>query len=96
MHARGRVGIARGEQLVRRLGAGVVDRRPALALAGRRRRRELERGQRGPEVEPGAADDDRRAAAREDLVDRRVREPLVLADRDVRRRAGTTPTSRAG
>ena len=59
MHARGGVGIAGGELLVRRFGVGVVDRRPTLALAGRRRGRELECGQGGPEVEPVPPDDDR-------------------------------------
>ena len=82
MHGRRCRGVALGEQLVRCLGAElVVERLQPLARARRRRRRQLEVGQRGAQVEAGAADDDGRPAGGEDLVHRRVREPLVLRDR---------------
>ncbi len=84
VHARRRRGIALHEQRVRPLGPEpVVDPRPALALSGRRRRRQLERRQCRSQVEAGAADDDRRATGSEDRVDLPVGEPLVLADGDV-------------
>ena len=71
-----------GEMRVRPLGALLVVDSPS-ALARRRSRcgRQRELGERSAQVEPGAADDDRRPAGGEDLVDRRVREPLVLGDR---------------
>ncbi len=52
-------------------------------MPGRRRRRQLEPGERGAQVEPGSAGDDRGEPAREDVVDRGVREPLVLGHRAV-------------
>ena len=52
-----------------------------LALTGTRRRRELESGESGPEVEAGPPDHDRRLSGSQDLVDRVVRELLVLGNR---------------
>src|SRR5207244_12672766 len=84
MHAcRGRR-IPLGQQCMRAFGAQlVVDRLPALALPRCRRRWQLEIRQRRPEVEPRTADEDRSSPGGDDLVDRRVREPLVAADGDV-------------
>ena len=62
----------------------VVERSPPLARARSRRRWKLEPGKRGAEIEPRAPRDDRCSPAREDVVDRLVREALVFADRDVR------------
>src|SRR5207302_2604135 len=76
-----RGGIAFGEQTVGGLGAeAVVEPAPALAGSGSRRWREVQLGQRGTEIEAGPADDDRRFATSEDLVDLRVCEPRVLRD----------------
>ena len=74
--------VAVGQDRVSRLSAdAVVQALPSLAGTGRRSRRQLELGQRGAQVEARPADDDRRAAGGERVVDRRVREELVLADR---------------
>jgi uncharacterized membrane protein YbhN (UPF0104 family) len=82
MHRRRGCGIAAGEQVV---GAGpadaVVQVLPVLAPACGGRRRQPERRDRGAQVEPRAAGDDGRLSAGEDLVDRVVREALVLRDR---------------
>ena len=73
VHGGRRGRIALGEQLVRRLGAElVVEALQPLARSRRGRRRQLEVGQCGAQVEPGAADDDGRPAGGEDLVHRRV------------------------
>ena len=86
MHARSRGRVALGQESVRRLSAdAVVEARPPVARTRRRRRRQRHRGQRGPQIEPGAPDDERRPAGGQDLVDRLVRESLVLADRDLAR-----------
>ena len=78
----GRLRIALGQELVRALRPSlVVEALPALSLARLGRRRQVELGERGPEVEARPADDDRCSPGRQDLVDRRVRELLVLADR---------------
>ena len=72
--------IALGEQGVCGLGAEPVDfALPVLPPAGRGRRRQLERGERGAEVQPGPP----ATSGTSCPVDRRVREPLILADRDV-------------
>ena len=82
--ARGGGRVALGEQRVGRLGPSCVvealhrSRAPGAGGGG-----SSSADERGAEVEAGAADDDRRAAGGDDLVDRRVREPLVLADRDL-------------
>src|SRR5204863_1962047 len=74
--------VSLGEQLVGALAAEpVVEPFQPLARAGLGRGRQLEIGERGSEVEAGPADDDRRASSGKDLVDRRVRQLLVLADR---------------
>ena len=66
----------------RRRAAAVVEALPALAVrSGGASAGSANVGQRGLEPEPGAADDDRRPPRGGDLVDRRVRELLVLADR---------------
>ena len=52
-----------------------------LAHSRRRRRLEVELGERGAQVEPGAADDDRRATRREGGIDLGVRAGGVLGDR---------------
>ena len=66
---------------VRPLGAlAVVELLPALARSGLRSRRQPQIGQRGAQVEAGTADDDRSAAGGENLVDRGVRQLLVLTD----------------
>ena len=82
VHDRGGRGVALSQERV-----GLLRRRPgrrgapaARALAGGRWRRQLQLGQSGAQVETGAADDDRGAPAREDLVDRGVREALVVRD----------------
>ena len=49
-----------------------------------RRRPEIEVGERGAQVEAGAADDDRSPALREQLVDLRVRQLGVLPRREAR------------
>ena len=65
----------------------VVEPLPTRAYAGRWRRRQLELGERGSEVQSGPSHDDRRPPGLEDVVDRRVREWRVLAHRrDVRER----------
>ena len=82
MHRLGGGRVALGQERVRRVRAEVVVALlPAIALTGRRRRRQLELGERGAEVEAAAPRDDGRTARREKLVDRLVREPLVLAHR---------------
>ena len=77
-----RLRISLGEGRVRLLGAEAVESAlPALARPGRWRGRQVEFGERSAEVEAGAADDDGRASACEALVDRLVREPLILGHR---------------
>ena len=84
MHARRCRGIALREQRMRGLAPElVVHAFPPFALPRRRRRRKLEVRERRAQVEAGAADDDRRPARGDDLVDRLVRESLVAPDRDV-------------
>ena len=58
--------------------------RPALAHALRRRRAQVELGQRRAQVQAGAADDDRPPPCGEQLVDLRVRELGVLPDAEGR------------
>ena len=73
------------EQRVQRLRAAALELGvPALAHARRRRRAQRELGQRGAQVEAGAADDDRRRAGGEQLVDLGVRERGVLGDAEAR------------
>ena len=80
----GGFGVELGELRVSLLGPRrVVQLLPALALAGLGSRRQREVGERGPQVEAGSAGDDRRPARGEDLVDRGVRERLILADRSL-------------
>ena len=55
-----------------------------LAHPGRRRRPEVHVGERGAQVEAGAADDDRPPAGREGRVDLGVRERHELSDRERR------------
>jgi hypothetical protein len=55
----------------------VLPERAALGGGGRR---QVESGEGGAEIQPRAADDERHVA----VVDRCVREPLVLTDGDVR------------
>src|SRR5262249_57247081 len=70
--------VALGEERVRALRAQlVVDALPALALARSGRRRQLEVGERRAQIEPRAADDDRRPPGRHDLVDRLMGAALV-------------------
>ena len=70
------------EQLMRRLGAAlVVELAEPLAHAVRGRRRQVERGERGAQVEPAAAAQDRRAPAAEHLVDRHLGHLRVLRHR---------------
>ncbi len=77
-------GIAFGQERVGLLAADpVVKALQPLALPGCRRRRQLELGQGGTEVEAGSTDDDRHPAVGEDLVDRSVRESLVLGHRSL-------------
>ena len=84
VHARCGGRVALGEERVRALGAElVVGRLPPLPFAGSGRRGQLEVGERRAQVEPGAADHDRRPPRREDLVNGGVGEALVVADRDV-------------
>ena len=84
MHARCRLGIERLQPSVGVDAAVcVVERLPALTLAVRRRWRQREVGQRRPEVQAGASDDDRRSPRGQNGVDGVSREPLVLADGDV-------------
>ena len=59
-----------------------------------RRRAQLEVGQRGAQVEAGAADHDRAPPGGEEPVDLGVREPRVLAGAETCRRRARTPTSR--
>ena len=81
MHARGGLGIERLQPPVRVHAAVlVVERLPAPTDVRLGRRRELQVGQRRAQIETGPADDDRSSTAREDVVDRLVREPLKLAD----------------
>ena len=54
---------------------------PALARAGRRGRAQIELGQRGAQVQPGAADDDRAPAGGEQAVDLGVGQLGVLRPR---------------
>ena len=65
VHGRGRLGVEVGQERVRALGAPRRRRTPALAGAGHGRRRNLELGERGPEVQAGAADHDGRPAGGE-------------------------------
>ena len=77
-----RLGIPLGERLVRRFGPElVVGALPARPLLGRRggRKGELDEGR--PKIQARATDNDRRQALLECVVDRRVRELGVLADR---------------
>ena len=77
---RGRVDL--GQPGVRRRRSGLVvqaGRALTRSRLGRGRQRQV--GERGAEVEAGAADDDRRSAGGEDLVDRSVRQRRVLAHR---------------
>ncbi len=84
MDSRSGSGIELAEPRVGRLGPGVVvEPAPLRAVAHGRRRRKLELGERRAEVEARSADDERRAAVGEDLVDRGVRELRVLADRSL-------------
>lgn len=83
LHGRGSIGIAGGELGVQRgkaTGLGRA-RQQRLADAGGRRRGEREVGERSAEVEPGAADDDRRAARCERGIDLVMREGGVLGHR---------------
>ena len=78
---RGR-GIELGEMRVRNVGAFVVvEPTPPVAFTRLRRRRQRQIGQRGAQIETRSADDDRRPAGREDLVDRSVSQRRVLPDR---------------
>ena len=73
--------VALGEELVRRRRSPlVVDALPALPRAFFRRRRQPEVGERCAEIQPRPADEHRSPAGRERVVDRGVRQPLVLAD----------------
>src|SRR5207247_6127525 len=70
MDARRGCWVALGKEGVRALGPElVVDRLPVLALARRRRRRQLEIGARRAPVDTGAADDDRGPSCGDDLVE---------------------------
>jgi hypothetical protein len=96
VHGCGRRGVALGEQRVRALRPELrVERIGPLAQPRRRRRRQVEVDERRAQVEPRPADDDRQPPGRERLVDRRVREPLVLADRELVP-SSRIPTSRVG
>src|SRR6185312_14313493 len=69
----GRLRVVLGQERVRAFGAEpLVDPLRPLALAGSRRRRKVELGQSGAQVEARAADDDWRRPLGEDLVDRGV------------------------
>ena len=81
VHGGGRSRIELRQALVRRVRVLVVEPRPALARARLRRRRQLELRERGPQVEARPADDDRRLALGEDLVDRGVCQRRVGTDR---------------
>ena len=71
--------VTLGQQRMRRLAPEpVVLGLPALARSRLRWRRQLERGQRRPEVETSPPDDHRRPSCRERLVHRLVREPFVV------------------
>jgi hypothetical protein len=56
----------------------VVEPLQTVPGAGRRWRGQLEVGERRTQIKPGPADDDRRPPRAEDLVDRLVRQALVL------------------
>ena len=74
VHGLGGLGIALDEECVGALAAElVVEALQPLALAGRRRGRQLELRQGGAQVEARAADDDRRSPLCQSLVDRGVR-----------------------
>ena len=86
--------VACQQQRVRLLGAEpLVLALPEHAALGRRRQRQVR--ERRAQVEPGSADDERESAAREDVVDRAVREPRY-APTDIVSVTGVMPTSRAG
>jgi hypothetical protein len=76
-----RLGVATLELAVCRIRIGVVHLRPALPCARPRRRRKPQVGKRRPQVEARPAGDDSYASVPHELVDRRMRQALVLADR---------------
>ena len=72
----------RGQLGVQRLGPAAVELGLSAARTlGRRRRAQVELGERGAQVQAGAADDDRRRARRRAAVDLGVRELGVLGRR---------------
>ena len=82
VHHRARGGIERCEPRMGDLGTlFVVEACPPFPRARLRSGRQRQVGQRRPQIQAGAADDDRRASRGEDLVDHRVGELRVLPDR---------------
>lgn len=75
------LGIALAQKLVSRVGAElVIGVLPTLAGARLRRRRKVELGQSGSQVEARPADDDRSQTLGERAVDRLMRQPRVFPD----------------